>query len=214
MRIAIIGASREAIELVKKLQELGHEIVVLDDRRGRIDEIRSQLDVATFFGELKHVEIYDEARIHRADIVIAAHESEESNVIASVFARYRGVPKIIAVVNTDEVANLLKSLGLAQQVVVRTRKLSQSIIDALLNIKSIELDGGTLLALINIDDHKSLVNVSIADIEKSGLKVLALIDEDGNVHTPPPRDTILKQRHKLVVLGTMRAISSALNIGL
>ena len=214
MRIAIIGASREAIELVKKLQELGHEIIVLDDRRGRIDEIRSQLDVATFFGELKHVEVYDEARIHRADIVIAAHESEESNVIASVFARYRGVPKIIAVVNTNEVANLLKNLGLAQQVVVRTRKLSQSIIDALLNIKSIELDGGTLLALINIDDHKSLVNVSIADIEKSGLKVLALIDEDGNVHTPPPRDTILKQRHKLVVLGTMRAISSALNIGL
>lgn len=214
MRIAIIGASREAIELVKKLQELGHEIVVLDDRRGRIDEIRSQLDVATFFGELKHVEIYDEARIHRADIVIAAHESEESNVIASVFARYRGVPKIIAVVNTDEVANLLKSLGLAQQVVVRTRKLSQSIIDALLNIKSIELDGGTLLALINVEDHKSLVNVSIEDVERSGLKVLALIDENGNLYTPPPKDTILKQKHKLIVLGSIRAISSALNIGL
>ncbi|HIP56664.1 MAG TPA: TrkA family potassium uptake protein [Ignisphaera aggregans] len=214
MRIAIIGASREAIELVKKLQELGHEIVVLDDRRGRIDEIRSQLDVATFFGELKHVEVYDEARIHRADIVIAAHESEESNVIASVFARYRGVPKIIAVVNTDEVANLLKSLGLAQQVVVRTRKLSQSIIDALLNIKSIELDGSTLLALINVEDHKSLVNVSIEDVEKNGLKVLALIDENGNVHTPPPKDAILKQKHKLIVLGSIRAISSALNIGL
>ena len=214
MRIAIIGASREAIELVKKLQELGHEIVVLDDRRGRIDEIRSQLDVATFFGELKHVEIYDEARIHRADIVIAAHESEESNVIASVFARYRGVPKIIAVVNTDEVANLLKSLGLAQQVVVRTRKLSQSIIDALLNIKSIELAGGTLLALINVEDHKSLVNVSIEDVERNGLKVLALIDENGNLYTPPPKDTILKQKHKLIVLGSIRAISSALNIGL
>ena len=214
MRIAIIGASREAIELVKKLQELGHEIVVLDDRRGRIDEIRSQLDVATFFGELKHVEIYDEARIHRADIVIAAHESEESNVIASVFARYRGVPKIIAVVNTDEVANLLKSLGLAQQVVVRTRKLSQSIIDALLNIKSIELAGGTLLALINVEDHKSLVNVSIEDVERNGLKVLVLIDENGNLYTPPPKDTILKQKHKLIVLGSIRAISSALNIGL
>ena len=168
MRIAIIGASREAIELVKKLQELGHEIAVLDDRRGRIDEIRSQLDVATFFGELKHVEVYDEARIHRADIVIAAHESEESNVIASVFARYRGVPRIIAVVNTDEVANLLKSLGLAQQVVVRTQKLAQSIRDALLNIKSIELDKGKLIALINVDDHKSLINVKVSDLGRAG----------------------------------------------
>ncbi len=214
MRIAIIGASREAIELVKKLQELGHELVILDDRRGRIDEIRSQLDVATFFGELKHVEIYDEARIHRADIVIAAHESEESNVIASVFARYRGVPRIIAVVNTVEVANLLKSLGLAQQVVVRTEKLAQSIIDALLNIKSIELNKGKLIALINVEDHKSLLNVKVSDLAKNNLTVLALIDENGDVHIPPPRDAVLKQKHRIVVVGDVRAISNALNVGI
>jgi len=214
LRIAIIGASKEAIELVRKLQELGHEIVVVDDRRGRIDEIRSQLDVATFFGELKHVDVYDEARIHRADIVIAAHESEESNVIASVFARYRGVPRIIAVVNTTEVANLLKSLGLAQQVVIRTEKLARSIIDALLNIRSIELDKHRIIALINVEEHKSLLNTPLEELGKHDLKVLCVIDENGEIIASPPKDFVLKPKHKVIVIGSVRAISSALNVGL
>ncbi len=214
MRIAVIGASREAIELVKKLQELGHELIVLDNRRTRIDEIRSQLDVATFFGELKHIDVYDEARIYRADIVIAAHEDEESNIIACVFSRYRGVPRVIAVVNSEEVAQLLKTLGLAQQVVVRTDILTHALLDALMDIKSLDIDGRRILAIVDTSKHRGLVNMTIHDVRRRGLEVLAIIDEHGKLSIAPKDDIVIKPNWKLVIVGEIRAISEALNVGI
>ena len=214
MRIAIIGASKEAILLAKKLHELGHEIIALDDKRERIDEVRSQLDIATFVGDLRTVSVYDESRIHRADILIAAHEDESMNIIACVYARYKGVPKIIAVTNTVETANLLISLKLTNQVIIREEILARAIMDALLNIKSLELVKGLNIAVINVDDHRALVNQRIGDLERANLKVLAVVDESHHIIFPVPSSHVIRQGQKLVVMGRLRDLSRVLGVGL
>ena len=214
MRIAIIGASKEAVLLAKKLHELGHEIIALDDKRERIDEVRSQLDIATFVGDLRTVSVYDESRIHRADIIIAAHEDESMNIIACVYARYKGVPKIIAVTNTVETANLLVSLKLTNQVIIREEILARAIMDALLNIKSLEVVPGLNIAIINVDDHRGLMNQKVSDLERYSLRVLAVIDESNHVIAPVPPNHVLKQGQKVIVLGKLRDLSKALGAGL
>ena len=214
MRIAIIGASKEAVLLAKKLHELGHEIIALDDKRERIDEVRSQLDIATFVGDLRTVSVYDESRIHRADIIIAAHEDESMNIIACVYARYKGVPKIIAVTNTVETANLLISLKLTNQVIIREEILARAIMDALLNIKSLEVVPGLNIAVISVDEHRGLVNQSISELEKANLKVLAIVDENNRVIAPPSPNHMLKQGQKVIVVGKLRDLSKALGVGL
>ncbi len=214
MRIAIIGASKEAVLLAKKLHELGHEIIALDDKRERIDEVRSQLDIATFVGDLRTVSVYDESRIHRADIIIAAHEDESMNIIACVYARYKGVPKIIAVTNTAETANLLISLKLTNQVIIREEILARAIMDALLNIKSLEVVPGLNIAVISVDEHRGLVNQSISELEKANLKVLAIVDENNRVIAPPSPNHMLKQGQKVIVVGKLRDLSKALGVGL
>ena len=214
MRIAIIGASKEAILLAKKLHELGHEIIALDDKRERIDEVRSQLDIATFIGDLRTVSVYDESRIQRADIIIASHEDESMNIIACVYAKYKNVPRIIALTNTSETAYLLTSLGLTNQVIVRADILARAIMDALLNIRSLEVAPGLSLAIIEVQNHRGLLNQKLSYLEEKNLKVLAVLDENNRVIAPLTKDLVLKPHHKVIVLGRMRDISRALGIGL
>jgi len=214
VRIAIVGASKEAILLAKRLHELGHEIIALDDKRDRIDEIRSQLDIATFIGDLRTLNVYDESRIHRADIIIAAHEDEAMNIIACAYAKFKGVPRIIAVTTTTETANLLKSIGLTDQVVTREEILSRAILDALIDIRSLEVSKDLNIAVIDVEKHRSLLNQKVEYLEENGLKVLAIVDENGNLEPCPPKERVLKHGHRVIVVGRLRNISRALGVGI
>ncbi|RLG75954.1 MAG: hypothetical protein DRO12_04895 [Thermoprotei archaeon] len=215
MRVAVIGASKEGMELAKLLHDRGHEVVIIDDRRDRVEQIQSETDIAVFHGSLTSLRVYEEARVYKADIVIAAHENDDSNIIACVFAKSRQVPRVIALVNTEDVAKLLRDLHLAEVVVVRTQEITRDLLDAIMGLRSIDIERDTIVTVIDTVVHNKLLGNRINEIESryQNIKVLAVVDENGELLEPSKVDEI-KPGMKLVVIGSRNSIGDLLGIGI
>lgn len=182
MRILVVGATDEAIDAIKEIVRRGHEVVVLDDNKTRIDKVVQELDVATYIFSIMDLTAFMQAGIHKADMVLAIHPIDTVNVLACVYARHFNVPKVLAVVNTNQVASILEKLGLANNILVKPRAMAKSLTELLYDIKLIEVDSDIYLTMLYVKEGSYVEGKSVEDLEAEGAKVLAIIADNNLVN--------------------------------
>ncbi len=202
MRIAFIGISPGIEGIIRRFAELGHEIVVLDDDPKRLDEIRTKLsdiDIATYLGDLRNPSTYVDANIDRADIVVISHTNEDLNFAIAAYAKRLGIPKIVVIVESESSAKLVDAIEVSSNVVIRTKAIEHGLLEAILELKIINLDEERVIALIDISKHIELQALTISDLKDKDIEVLAVIDEEGNM-TLPKDEVLLKPGLRLLVV--------------
>ena len=101
MRILIIGGGQTGGHLAEKFCEDKHDVVVIDASAQALSELDAHLDLMTVHGDGANPGVLEEADIERADMVVAVTDRDDTNILACIFARARGVGRTVAKVSSS-----------------------------------------------------------------------------------------------------------------
>ena len=96
MKIIICGAGEVGSHAAETLAAMGSSIIVIDTDPARLRDIEDNMDVATITGSAADAEILIEAGARDAELVLAATDSDEVNLMTASIAKGLGARKSIA----------------------------------------------------------------------------------------------------------------------
>ena len=96
MKIIVIGDGKVGYTLTEQLSKEGHDIVVIDKNPQALRQSVDVLDVMGIQGNGASLDVLREAGAERADLVIAATSSDETNLLACITAKKMGADHTIA----------------------------------------------------------------------------------------------------------------------
>ena len=103
MRIIVGGAGSVGRSIVDYLSRGNNDIIVVDINQERLNEIAKEFDVQPVLGSISHPEIQEKIGAQKADILIAATDNDEVNMVACQVAySLFNVPKKIARIDSEE----------------------------------------------------------------------------------------------------------------
>ncbi len=117
MKIIIVGLGKVGSTLAEQLSKEGNDIVVIDTRYERVQNLSNELDIMGVVGSGSSHSVQEEAGIETADLLIAVTGSDELNLLCCLIAKKAGNCQTIARVRSPEYnqeARFIKEeLGLA-----------------------------------------------------------------------------------------------------
>ena len=105
MKIIVIGSGKVGGILIEQLAQEGHQIVAIERNEKKLVELQNSLDILCLSGSGTDRNILIEAGAGTADLVIAATDSDEVNMICCLLARKLGAHHTIARVRKPELAD-------------------------------------------------------------------------------------------------------------
>lgn len=96
MNIVICGAGAVGSHAAEVLGAQGHNITVIDKEQDRLTTLEESLDIRSLHGNGTHAEALLEAGCAKADLFIAATQSDEMNLLSASIASGLGVDRTIA----------------------------------------------------------------------------------------------------------------------
>lgn len=125
--IMILGASRTAFYLAKRLCMSGSKVTLIEKNEKLCEEFSEMLPKATIIcGDGSDQEVLLEEGLMSADAFVALTGMDEQNMLIASYASSKGVPKVIAKVNRDSLIPLAEHWGL--DTVVTPKKLISNVI--------------------------------------------------------------------------------------
>ncbi len=112
MYIIVIGGGKVGYHLSKALLDEGHEVLVIEKDRSRIEFICSELGSVCLHGDGCEAATQAEAGAARADMLIAVTGDDGDNLVACQVAKHRyKVPQTIARTTNPKNESLFRLLG-------------------------------------------------------------------------------------------------------
>ena len=120
--VMILGGSRTAYYLARRLLNSGSEVKIIEIDRELCEELSESLPKAVIIhGDGAQQELLLEESLRSMDAFVALTGMDEENILLSFFASSQKVPKVISKVNRDELSALAERLGL--ECIVSPRKI-------------------------------------------------------------------------------------------
>jgi len=95
MRVIIAGAGEVGGHAAEVLSDAGHNVTVVDLDAVRLQSLNDTLDVRTLVGHCAHFDVLQEAGADRCDLMLAATQIDEINMLAASMAKASGTKKTI-----------------------------------------------------------------------------------------------------------------------
>ena len=111
MKIVIAGAGRIGGELAEMLTNEGHDITIIEKNPDTIYQISNKVDAICVQGSATIGEVLEEAGANGADLVIAATEQDEVNMVCGISSKKLGTKRVVARVRDPEYLNQKKFLS-------------------------------------------------------------------------------------------------------
>jgi trk system potassium uptake protein len=101
MRVIVTGGGAVGRHLAADLSERGHEVVLIEQDRKLVEQLRTMLhDTTVMHGDACEPWVLEEASLSTADVVVAATGDDEDNLVTSLLAKQEfAVPRVLARVN-------------------------------------------------------------------------------------------------------------------
>ncbi len=200
MRIIIVGAGEVGYHIAKKLSEEDQDVVVIDRDPAKIRRINENLDVQTFLGSGTSPRMLRDAGIEEAELLVAATDSDEANLVACLLARHlnRYVVKVARVKNQEFVReeDLFKKDLLGIDLIINTRAMMVETVLRLMEVPGasevIDFVGGKVkLVSFLITPESPLAGKALSEIRCLGGNFLVgAIVRGHRILIPGGRDTI------------------------
>lgn len=218
MRVIIVGASKVGEVVTKYLCNEGHDVVVIDNEAGRINNITDKFDCNGFVGNGTSSELLKKAGIDSAKMLIAVTKNDETNILSCAVAKQLGIERTIAAVRGAEYKNereFIKSMGVSS--IINPERLAALEIQNMLRYPSgvdIERfgDGNVVVASIDIKKGNMLVDTKLADLNKKvGCDVLICSIKRGSKSISPNGDTVINAGDRITVIAIGENMDNFLN---
>ena len=86
MKIIVLGAGQVGSTVAQNLASENNDVTVVDTNINTLQELQNRLDLSTVFGHAAHPLVLRQAGAEDADMIIAATNSDETNMIACQIA--------------------------------------------------------------------------------------------------------------------------------
>ena len=192
MKIVIVGAGNVGKELVARLSEEGHDIVVVDSSAKQLSEFIDLYDVMGVVGNGADFDVLEEAGIATTDLFVACTPQDELNILCSLVAKKLGAKDTVARVRSPEYFELFKERDLGLTMMVNPEyQTAREIASALKYLSAIKIetfaDGSVSLAEVKVAPGSVMDGLELKDIKtRFSVKFLvcAVEREDGTVSIP------------------------------
>jgi len=112
MYIIVVGGGKIGYHTAKTLLAEGHEVLVVEKDKNRVDFICGELGSICLHGDASEGTVLADAGTSRADMLIALTGDDEDNLVACQIAKHRfKVPRTIARSTNPRNKNLFRMLG-------------------------------------------------------------------------------------------------------
>ncbi|SFF99584.1 trk system potassium uptake protein TrkA [Halopelagius inordinatus] len=188
--VVIIGGSEIGYHVARLLEERGFKprLIERDDARAR--KLAEDLPrTVVMQSDARDMDFLEREHVGDADLLVAAVDSDEKNLLVSLLAKRLGVERTVAVINTTEYVDLFEAVGV--DVGINPREVvAEEIIRFTLeggaeNVALIESNKAEVLE-IEVDDESTLANrpieESVAELPES--VVIGAITRNDEFITP------------------------------
>jgi len=195
MFIVIVGAGKVGLNAARTLGHMGHEVVVVEQRRSRYNLLVPELEDRIVYGDGTEILILEHAGIARADMVVAVTGDDEDNVIIAQMARMKwDVPKVVARVNNPRNIATFRLVGVDAIMCAATRLISTIMHELpvhkfvpLLSLRRENLE----LVELEIADSSPFVGKEVREIKPPDEVLLTAIIRGGDARLAAPDETLL-----------------------
>jgi len=199
MRLVFVGASKLTVLTAKYLSERGHEIVIIEQDRARIEALSDQLDCSFLHGDGANPDLLREAGPDQTEVLFCLTDDDKDNLVASLVGRSLKFKRIITRIHDPQFEPICRELGL-QDIIVPERTVSRYLADMVRGLDVIELS-------TMIRDDARLFSFTTREEDAGSVADLALPDRarvicyyrQGKFALADP-DTKLREGDEVVVL--------------
>ena len=216
--VMILGAGTISGYLSNILLADRHNVKVVEIDKQACDDICEQLDgnATVINGDGMSQDLLIEEGINSTDAFISLTGSDENNILISVYAQSKEVPKVITKVNRDELSVIAENIGLtttitpkrivADVIVKYARALENTIGSQIESLYSVMNGMAEVLEFKVLDDFDYL-NVPIKDMCLSNGVLIAGISRKNHAIIPSGDDVILSGDSVVVIAEGKRVMS-------
>ena len=215
-QVLIIGGSRSSFYLSNRLISSGVLVKIIERDSSRCAELSAMLPKASIIcGDGSRQEVLSEEGIDNADALITLTDFDEENLIISLFAAQRGVPKVITKVNREEYIDTFQNFGI--DTFINPKQLTCS--DIVRYVRAMEnTTGGSMQALHYIvggrvealeffaDNTTDNLQIPLKDLQLKPNILIASINRSGHIIIPSGIDFIQAGDTVVVVAKAQQAI--------
>lgn len=207
MKIIIVGNGKVGRSLTKQLAGEGHDVVVIDKNPKVVEDVINDFDVMGICGNGASCDIQKQAVVSKADLLIAATQTDELNILCCMIAKKLGGRHCIARVRTPEYSKQIdfmqKKFGISMLVNPEFEAANE--ISRILRFPSaIKIEpfanGRVELAEIAIGGDNELIGKPVHIIhEKYHVRVLVCAVKRGDEAIIPNGDFVIKKGDRIYV---------------
>ena len=207
---AVFGLGSFGSSVAVTLQNLGCEVVVVDNRMERIQEIADDVSYA-IQADMQDQEVIRSLGARNLDgVIIAVSEDMEASVMATIISKDLGVPYVLAKARNEMHAKILRKLG-ADAVVFPERETGERIAKNLVSTNFadwIALSPEYSITEVAVPDGWTGKSLQELDVRRShDVSVVGVVSGD-KVEVNPDPNKPLEQGMVLILVGANEALES------
>jgi trk system potassium uptake protein TrkA len=216
--VLIVGGGRIAFYLTQMLSDMGVRVKIIENNLERCNKLSAELPTATVVcADGTSFQTLAEEGIDETDAVVTLTDLDEQNLIVSMYANLRHVPKVVTKINRTEYEDILRKTG--TDCVVTPKMLVAY--DILRYVRAMEnRQGDNVIALhrmlggrVEALEFRVSANTVSRGIPLKNLQVVpgilvAIINHKGSVFVPGGNDRFLEGDTVVLVTTTGRKIDS------
>lgn len=212
MRVVIIGAGQVGESIAADLQH-DHDVVVVENRAERADELTYALDVLTVSGDGTELSTLEDAGVADADMVLATTDDDETNIVACSTAKaLSGSAFTIArIKNTKYLRTWERDEGaFGIDFMVCTNLLTAESIVRVVGLPAardadVFANGRVQMAEFEVSEGSPIADQTVQEADRFDSLTFAAILRDGDVEIPSG-DTCIRTGDRVVVIGSPRSV--------
>lgn len=202
-RIVIMGGPAMAVWLCRELQDRSFAVRLFEKDRAKAEALADKLDWVTVINaDPTDRGVFDEEGLGSADVFISLVESDETNIIAGVLARARGVDEVITVVQQAKYLDIVYDIGVDRALSTREEavaELEQMLDDRELRHVTNLAEGKVDAWRVRVQSKSAVVGQSLRTLDLPEGFVIAALDRGGDAFVPGGDDELAADDAVLVV---------------
>ena len=138
MRTVFVGAGKVSVETAKALIKKGHEVIIIETDKARIDVLSEEMDCSFLQGDGSQPNVLREVNPGQTDFLFCLTDSDQDNVIASLVGRSLGFDRVVTSIGDPQFEGICHELGL-KDTIIPSRTISRYLEDMVGGGENVEL---------------------------------------------------------------------------
>jgi trk system potassium uptake protein TrkA len=138
MRTVFVGAGKVSIGTAKALIKKGHEVVIIEIDKAKIDELSEEMDCSFLQGDGSQPKILREVNPAQTEVLYCLTGNDQANVIASLVGRSLGFKRVVTSIGDPQFEDICHELGL-KDTIIPFRTISRYLEDMVGGTENVDL---------------------------------------------------------------------------